>query len=182
MKKLNENEIGGKGFTIIETLIVLAIAGLILMIVFLAVPALQRAARNTQRKNDVAAIGSAISNYVNNDGGSMPSAPVVVSGTSAVFSNTAVGPNSDQAKLGFYSPGNVVLNTISGTSTVTPVVNPPGTGPSATVVTTDSVVIEVGETCNSSGTSAGQVSSRAAAIFYVVESASGNGNIQCLED
>ncbi|MDQ3065292.1 MAG: prepilin-type N-terminal cleavage/methylation domain-containing protein, partial [bacterium] len=31
-----------KGFTIIEVLIVLAIAGLIMLIVFLAVPALQR--------------------------------------------------------------------------------------------------------------------------------------------
>jgi prepilin-type N-terminal cleavage/methylation domain-containing protein len=34
------------GFTIIEVLIVLAIAALILLIVFLAVPALQRNARN----------------------------------------------------------------------------------------------------------------------------------------
>ena len=38
-----------EGFTIIEVLIVLAIAGLILLVVFLAVPALQRNARNTQR-------------------------------------------------------------------------------------------------------------------------------------
>ena len=44
------------GFTIIEVLIVLAIAGLIMLIVFLAVPALQRNSRNTQRKNDVANI------------------------------------------------------------------------------------------------------------------------------
>jgi prepilin-type N-terminal cleavage/methylation domain-containing protein len=35
------------GFTIIEVMIVLAIAGLILLIVFLAVPALEREARNT---------------------------------------------------------------------------------------------------------------------------------------
>jgi len=45
-----------EGFTIIEVLIVLAIAGLILLIVFIAVPALQRNARNTQRKNDIAGL------------------------------------------------------------------------------------------------------------------------------
>lgn len=42
------------GFTIIEVLIVLAIAGLIILIIFLAVPALQRNARNYQRRQDVA--------------------------------------------------------------------------------------------------------------------------------
>lgn len=54
IKKRNE------GFTIIEVLIVLAIAGLIMLIVFLAVPALQRNSRNTQRSNDAAAIVGAI--------------------------------------------------------------------------------------------------------------------------
>ena len=46
-----------EGFTIIEVLIVLAIAGLIMLIVFLAVPALQRNSRNTQRTNDASLIG-----------------------------------------------------------------------------------------------------------------------------
>jgi len=40
------------GFTIIEVLIVLAIAGLIMVVVFLAVPALQRNNRNNTRKTD----------------------------------------------------------------------------------------------------------------------------------
>src|ERR1700743_2113940 len=61
-----------EGFTIIEVLIVLAIAALILLIVFLAVPALQRNARNTQRKNDVASLVSAISESVNNSNGQLP--------------------------------------------------------------------------------------------------------------
>jgi prepilin-type N-terminal cleavage/methylation domain-containing protein len=47
-----------QGFTIIEVMIVLAIAGLILMIVFLAVPALERTARNTQRKHDAELIAT----------------------------------------------------------------------------------------------------------------------------
>jgi prepilin-type N-terminal cleavage/methylation domain-containing protein len=60
------------GFTIIEVLIVLAIAGLIMLIVFLAVPALQRNSRNTQRKNDVSAMLAAISEYSSNHNGQIP--------------------------------------------------------------------------------------------------------------
>lgn len=44
------------GFTVIELLIVLAIAGLIMTIVFLAVPALQRNSRNSSRKKDASYI------------------------------------------------------------------------------------------------------------------------------
>ncbi len=61
-----------KGFTIIEVLIVLAIAGLILLIVFLAVPALQRNSRNTQRKSDAGAALSGVSEYINNNDGVLP--------------------------------------------------------------------------------------------------------------
>lgn len=57
------------GFTIVETLIVLAVAGLILMIVLLAVPALQRNSRNSQRKQDVQAVLDAISQYELNHSG-----------------------------------------------------------------------------------------------------------------
>src|SRR4051812_17294008 len=61
-----------KGFTIIEVLIVLAIAGLILLVVFLAVPALQRNSRNTQRKGDIQKMLGAISEYSSNNSGKVP--------------------------------------------------------------------------------------------------------------
>lgn len=67
--KLQKSE---KGFTIIEVMIVLAIAGLILLIVFLAVPALQRSSRNTARKGDVARITSASAEFVANNNGTLP--------------------------------------------------------------------------------------------------------------
>ena len=76
-----------EGFTIIEVLIVLAIAGLIVLIVFLAVPALQRNSRNTQRKNDVSAALGAISEYVSNNSGRLP----------ATIANV-----TDITNLGFY--------------------------------------------------------------------------------
>lgn len=62
-----------EGFTIIEVMIVLAIAGLIMLIVFLAVPALQRNARNTQRRNDAGHLSALISEYVANNNGKLPS-------------------------------------------------------------------------------------------------------------
>jgi len=62
-----------EGFTIIEVLIVLAIAGLIMLIVFLAVPALQRNARNTQRTADASRIASAVNECMNNNNGTVAS-------------------------------------------------------------------------------------------------------------
>lgn len=86
------------GFTIIEVMIVLAIAGLIMAIVFLAVPALQRSSRNTQRKNDVSSLLSAVSNYEDNNAGAFPTA----SGTfSLKFPN-------DTPNLGYYTIANNV--------------------------------------------------------------------------
>ena len=47
-----------KGFTLIEVVLVLAISGLILIMVLIALPTLQRGQRNTQRKRDIAMIAS----------------------------------------------------------------------------------------------------------------------------
>lgn len=60
-----------KGFTIIEVLIVLAIAGLIMLIVFLAIPSLQRNSRNTQRSSDAARITGAINECMTNNNGNL---------------------------------------------------------------------------------------------------------------
>ena len=70
MKNLQKNQ---KGFTIIEVLIVLAIAGLIMVIVFLAVPALQRNSRNTQRTNDASKIVTALTECLANKNGQVDS-------------------------------------------------------------------------------------------------------------
>lgn len=60
------------GFTIIEVVLVLAIAALILLMVFLALPALQRNQRDTTRKNDVSRLQSAINNYKSRNRGALP--------------------------------------------------------------------------------------------------------------
>jgi prepilin-type N-terminal cleavage/methylation domain-containing protein len=61
-----------KGFTIIEVVLVLAIAGLIFMMVFIALPALQRSQRDTQRKNDLSRVHTAITNYSSSNKGNLP--------------------------------------------------------------------------------------------------------------
>jgi len=87
LKKTDNN----KGFTIIEIMIVLAIAGLILLIVFLAVPALQRSSRNTSRKSDAGHIGTAVNDFVSNNSGQVPGG-----GAGADWSTAAVvGGNPD---------------------------------------------------------------------------------------
>lgn len=61
-----------KGFTIIEVVLVLAIAGLIFLMVFIALPALQRSQRNTQREDDIARFLTAVNDYQTNNSGKTP--------------------------------------------------------------------------------------------------------------
>jgi prepilin-type N-terminal cleavage/methylation domain-containing protein len=60
------------GFTIVEVLIVLAIAGFILLLALEAIPTLVRNSRNDQRKQDVALILEAASHYELNNSGNFP--------------------------------------------------------------------------------------------------------------
>lgn len=61
-----------KGFTIIEVVLVLAIAALIFLMVFIALPALQRNQRDTQRRNDLSRAQTAVNNYQTNNRGKLP--------------------------------------------------------------------------------------------------------------
>lgn len=58
-----------RGFTIIEVMIVLAIGGLIMLIVFLAIPALQRNQRNNARNSDASRIAAGINECLANRNG-----------------------------------------------------------------------------------------------------------------
>lgn len=60
------------GFTIIEVVLVLAIAGLIFLMVFIALPALQRSQRDTQRRDDLARLATAITQYQTNNNNRLP--------------------------------------------------------------------------------------------------------------
>ena len=56
-----------KGFTIIEVVLVLAVAGLIFLMVFIALPALQRSQGDSQRKQDMFRLAAALREYKANN-------------------------------------------------------------------------------------------------------------------
>lgn len=88
-----------KGFTIIEVVLVLAIAGLIFMAVFIALPALQRSQRDNRRKQDVGRVLQALQQYQSNNNGRVPTeltATTAPSGDSSSTSTTTEGDSSNK--------------------------------------------------------------------------------------
>lgn len=76
-----------RGFTIIEVVLVLAIAGLIFLMVFIALPNMQRSQRDTQRRQDYAALSSNITNFTTNNNGRLPTASTDLD--ASVYINTS---------------------------------------------------------------------------------------------
>ena len=154
-----------KGFTIIEVLIVLAIAGLIMLVVFLAVPALQRNSRNTQRTTDAGNILSGISEFVGNNNGQLPDAGAN-SGSGADLTVGATGDNTIPVRLGYYDAGDVDITTFT-------------TG-AQNNTTTDT--IEVMRQASCSTTTIGDPAAgttRSVVILYTLEGGGANGSKQC---
>jgi prepilin-type N-terminal cleavage/methylation domain-containing protein len=84
-----------KGFTIIEVVLVLAIAGLIFLMVFIALPALQRTQRDTQRKADMGRVETSLSSYQANNKNALP--PATDTGWATFMTNyLLVGTDSFQ--------------------------------------------------------------------------------------
>jgi len=61
-----------QGFTIIEVLMVLAIGGLMITMVFAAIPFITRSNQNNQRKDDVAILLQRVSDYRLHNSGAFP--------------------------------------------------------------------------------------------------------------
>ncbi len=75
MAVITQNSTAKRGFTIIEVVLVLAIAGLIFIVVFFALPTLQRAQRDTQRRQDLAEIMGAFQTWRSNNLGKLIDTP-----------------------------------------------------------------------------------------------------------
>lgn len=155
-----------KGFTIIEVMIVLAIAGLIILIVLLAVPALQRNGRNTAIKQDASAVVAGITESVSNNDGR---APTNIAGTGTVNITNTV---ATEAK--------VQASTVVATVATAPKA-PTAAAPSPAI---GSVSVFLGHKCTKAGVftpgAAGDVATRAVAIYYSIES-SGTTTQKCIE-
>lgn len=161
LKQLKKNN---KGFTIIEVMIVLAIAGLIILVVLLAIPALQRNGRNTALKSDASALAAGVGEFASNNDGALP--------TVAGSSNAS---------------GTVTLNNASGSPTTAKVqgsttVTFKAASATAQTPAAGEVIVMFGAKCGtSSGTSSTPViSARATAIIYAVEQ-SGANQAKCLD-
>ncbi|MBP9489402.1 type II secretion system protein, partial [Candidatus Saccharibacteria bacterium] len=92
-------------FTIIEVVLVLAIAGLIFLMVFIALPALQRNQRDTQRKNDMSRLKTAIDSYKANNRGKVPKSSII-GYDNMPFSTTELGVNYLKAGEGEFKDPN----------------------------------------------------------------------------
>jgi prepilin-type N-terminal cleavage/methylation domain-containing protein len=124
-----------EGFTIIEVVLVLAIAGLIFLMVFIALPALQRNQRDTARKNDVSNIASAVTSYSSNNRGAFPDTTNLAEYVKDVSDNTTA----------------VIVNGTSGAQTIAAAT---GTAPTtgATVGVQDGLIVITQRTkCSTSG-------------------------------
>ncbi len=141
-----------EGFTIIEVLIVLAIVGLMMLIVFMAVPALQRNSRNTAIKNDVQNILGGVAEFSSANNGSMP--------TDITSSNGTVT----------YAGTNPTTMNIQGSTVVTTT----ATAPATTTPTLGTILISRGFKCS------GTASPRAISAVYAIETTSGTVR-QCAE-
>jgi prepilin-type N-terminal cleavage/methylation domain-containing protein len=148
------------GFTIIEVMIVLAIAGVIMLALFLAVPALQRNSRNNQRDSDAALFTAGINECINARNGSTSSCDSYSSGTE-------LGQFIDPTKL-------KQLITIAPSSGATPASPVAGT-----------VYYQFGAKCDTDSATFGQftttgASPRQFSVGYLIESTSGN-ILKCIE-
>lgn len=148
-----------EGFTIIEVLIVLAIAGLIMLIVFMAVPALQRNSRNTQIRNDVAVYLGAISEWSTNNNGKVPTA-----------ADLGAADGSTAGSINSYAK--VSTNTVRPTALT-------GSGTNGATVGNIQLVVGTGAKCNGANTTSG-AAPRSVAIMYAVEGSNGDVK-QCQE-
>ncbi len=84
-----------KGFTIIEVVLVLAIAGLIFLMVFIALPALQRSQRDTQRRDDVSRFMSQLNSYSTNNRGAIVTSQATLNTFANSYLKAASGEFSD---------------------------------------------------------------------------------------
>lgn len=152
------------GFTIIEVMIVIAVAGLIMGIVFLAVPALQRNARTSQRNADAQLILAAVNECLTNKNNII----------SSCSSNTDIDAFLDRGKLRALTEATTVAQvTTTGQTTART---------AAGDAIDDTWRVSYNTKCNEAGDSGIVVTNqREYAIMYGVENSAGKTVVRCLQ-
>ena len=153
-----------EGFTIIEVLIVLAIAGLIMLVVFLAVPALQRNSQNTAKRDKVAKVLGAMQENISNNNGSMPA----VSGDATTIETLANLDAQTNVRI-VDGEGNVVAPSIDEIQIVKGVKCTPGAASATAAAPTVANYTDMSE----------PASGRDYVAFFLVAATGGNSTTQC---
>jgi len=161
---------GNKGFTVVETLIVLAIAATIIIVVLLAVPSLQRQSRNTAAKVAAGAIASGWTAEVGNANGGAVS---VSASLNIMYLNGATYSANKGIKV-FTATGTGGTTKVTyGTQSIT--------GAAADAISSNTVVLYTGVTCPSPNTGSSLTmqtgTSTQAAIVYSIEP----GSVGCIQ-
>lgn len=145
-----------KGFTIIEVVLVLAIAALIFLMVFIALPALQRNQRDTARKNQMSKVLAAVTSYQSNNRGKNPT---INASFAKYLDGTLPSGGSTITLNGEYT---VTAGSVSGTGSVSG-------------QTTDNMVLLFGKKCGGEeGTVADGGSIRQAVVIMKLENGEAN--------
>ncbi len=157
-----------QGFTIIEVMIVLAIAALILVVVLIAVPQLQRNQRNSARANDASRVATSAANWsANNKGATVPTSGNAQSVALSLIQN-------DLGDMAQYTASSAVKSTAL-------------TGNGVTVNNLNDLVIVPGAKCGSvsgpygSYNGAVQGQTREQVVLYATENSSSNAVPQCIQ-
>ena len=158
-----------KGFTIIEVVLVLAIAGLIFLMVFIALPALQRSQRDSARKSEVGTVASSITSYQSNNRGSAPTATQI--GQYITSNNSAV----------LDSGSTIIVRATVYTAPVTLTANLPATANTTDdVLYADQIKVYYGYKCDTTtNSSLIRGTSRQAAVAVALESGPSVGSVYC---
>ncbi len=152
-----------KGFTIIEVVLVLAIAGLIFLVVFLALPQLQKSQRDEQRRADVGRVVAAVNTYKSNNNGSLPTLDTTFASTYLAADSSFKGPSTS----GDYA-------------WVTSAVAPATTNPNALAVALDTVYVMPGGKCNPAGVASSFVAGSTGNRAIVVKLETGGSYCQTI--
>lgn len=164
MQKLHKRK--SEGFTIVETLIVLAIVGVMMIVVFLAVPALNRSSHNSGYKTDANNLLAAVSEYAGNNGGVLPTDQT----------------STDNVKSSANTKSITVLNFGGANPAAAPTITY-GVTASSTVANLSSAVLVTGVKCTA--TNSGMLTktgagTRSFSIVYAIET-TGTPTLQCID-
>lgn len=104
-----------QGFTIIEVVLVLAIAGLIFLMVFLALPALQRSQKDSTRRSSLSTFTAQITQFQANNKGKVPKTADVDTFVTGYMASNWTDPTTGAAYVKAANNAAVDTATVPGT-------------------------------------------------------------------